>query len=106
MATLALSSDPVPLRLDEHGVYRVGNSRVLLEVVIGDFQNGSSADEIVLNYSTLELPDVYAVIAYYLRHREEVDGYLKARRAEAEELREKIESNQPDRAALRERLLA
>jgi hypothetical protein len=43
----------------------------------------------------LELADVHAVVAYYLRHREEVRAYLKRRHKEAEALRAKIETERP-----------
>jgi hypothetical protein len=46
-------------------------------------------------YDTLELADVHAVVAYYLRHREEVRSYLKRRQTEAEALRAKIEEERP-----------
>jgi hypothetical protein len=46
------------------------------------------------------------VIAYYLRHQEEVDNYLLQREVEAERLRQEIEAQQPWRSGLREKLLA
>jgi hypothetical protein len=54
----------------------------------------------------LDLADVYGVIAYYLRHRKEIDDYLNTRRQEAEKLRQEIEAKQPNRAELRAKLLA
>ena len=65
-----------PLREDAAGALRVGDSRVLLELVIRAFLDGATPETIVQRYSTLALPDVYAVIVYYLRHRSEVEGYL------------------------------
>lgn len=53
----------------------------------------------------MPLPDVYAVITYYLRHREEIEEYLEERAREHKELRQEIESR-PDYQELRERLLA
>jgi uncharacterized protein (DUF433 family) len=103
---LTIHTDPVPLRTDEHGAIRVGNTRVLLDVVIWEYQDGASPEEIVLAYSTLQLADVYAVIAYYLRHQEEVDNYLQEGEIAAEQLRREIEAKQPSRAGLREQLLA
>ena len=95
-----------PLREDAAGALRVGDSRVLLELVIRSFQDGATPETIVQRYSTLALPDVYAVIAYYLRHRSEVDGYLARREHRAEEVRPRIESQQGDLSDIRARLLA
>jgi uncharacterized protein (DUF433 family) len=102
---LIIQPQPVPLREDEYGVIRVGNSQVVLDIVIGAFNNGADPESIANGYPTLDLADVYAAIAYYLRHRQEVDEYLQARREEAEQLRQAIEAKQPDRAALRAKLL-
>lgn len=102
---LAIRTDPSPLRVDEHGVVRVGDSQVLLDIVVREFHNGAEPEAIAHGYPTLDLADVYGVIAYYLRHREEIDAYLDARRGEAEKLRQEIEAKQPDRADLRARLL-
>jgi uncharacterized protein (DUF433 family) len=103
---LTIHTDPVPLRMDEHGAIRLGDTRILLDVVIEEFANGACPEEIVLGYSTLQLADVYAVIAYYLRHQEEVDNYLREGEIAAERLRQEIEAKQPSRAGLREKLLA
>jgi uncharacterized protein (DUF433 family) len=103
---LTIQTDPAPLRIDEHGVVRVGDSQVLLDVVIREFNNGADPEAITHGYSTLNLADVYAVIAYYLRHRKDIDEYLRARREEAEKLRQEIEAKQPRRVELRAKLLA
>lgn len=103
---LSQSKIAVPLRRDESGAIRVGDSQVLLDVVIREYKNGADAESIVHAYSTLRLADTYAVIAYYLQNREEVDTYLRNRRAEAEKLRLEIEAKQPDRGEFRARLLA
>jgi uncharacterized protein (DUF433 family) len=98
--------EPVALRLDENGDYRVGNTRVLLDLVIHAFEDGATPEEIVQSYDILQLADVYSVIAYYLRHRAEVQEYLKHRDEEAEKVRAKIEAQQGDMAEFRKRLLA
>jgi len=104
--TLPIQADPVPLREDGRGGFRVGASRVPLDVVLEEYENGADPESIVSAYRALHLADVYAVIAYYLRHREEVNEHLRARQGEAAELRREIESKQPDRAELRAKLLA
>jgi tRNA C32,U32 (ribose-2'-O)-methylase TrmJ len=85
---------------------RVGDSQVLLDVVIREFNNGAEPEAIAHGYPTLNLADVYAVIAYYLRHQNDVDQYHGGRRQEAEKLRQEIEAKQPNRAELRAKLLA
>jgi uncharacterized protein (DUF433 family) len=84
----------VPLREDPPGILRVGRSRVLLELVIHAHQQEKSPREIVQMYDTLDVGDVYAVIAYYLAHQAEVDEYLRHRDEEAEAIRRKIEATQ------------
>jgi uncharacterized protein (DUF433 family) len=106
MMPLTIQTDPVPLRTDENGVIRVGRSQVVLDVVIQAFNNGADPASIVQGYSTLDLADVHAVIAYYLRHRPDVDEYLRTRQEKAERLRQEIEAEKPGRSDLREKLLA
>lgn len=95
-----------PLREDVSGALRVGDSRVLLELVIRSFQDGASPETIVQRYSTLALSDVYAVVAYYLRHRSEIEGYLVRREQTAEEIQQRIQNQQSDLSEIRARLLA
>jgi uncharacterized protein (DUF433 family) len=95
-----------PLREDTSGALRVGNSRVLLELVIRSFQDGATPETIVQRYSTLLLSDVYAVVAYYLRHRGEVEDYLARREQQAEEVRQRMECQQGDLSEIRARLHA
>lgn len=103
--TIAFNIEPVPLRQDEHGDIRVGDTHVLLELVVHAFEDGATAETIVQMYPTLMLPDVYSVIAYYLRHRQEVEEYLRGREQRAEEVRRELESRQPDMQEIRKRLL-
>ena len=48
----------VPLWEDPPGVFRVGNSRVLLELVLSAFKRGETPESIVRSYRTLNLADV------------------------------------------------
>jgi uncharacterized protein (DUF433 family) len=104
--TLMVLAEAPPLREDDAGAVRIGESRVLLELVVRAFQDGATPETIVQRYPTLALPDVYAVIAYYLRHRTEVEHYLATRERKAEEVSRRTRSHQGDLGGIRARLLA
>lgn len=92
MAILTLQADPLPFRVEEDGTIRVGRSQVTLDLLIEEFEDGASAEDLVRAYDTLDRADVYAVIAYYLRHPDEVKEYLARREKETEELWRKLEA--------------
>jgi uncharacterized protein (DUF433 family) len=100
-----LTAEPPPLYITNEGVVRITGTRVSLDTVIGAFQNGSTAEQIVYKYPSLNLADVYAVISHYLRHRQEVDTYLAQQRQEIEDVRQKVEERFSP-SGVRERLLA
>jgi uncharacterized protein (DUF433 family) len=104
---MALSAKPdlsVPIRTDEHGTIRVGNTRVTLDVVLARHQQGRTPEQIHESFPTLKLADIYAVISYYLNNRAEVDAYLGQQDKEAAQLRQEIEAKQPQTEPLRARL--
>jgi hypothetical protein len=45
--SLTVAADPTPLRVDSSGAVRVGQTRVLLDLVIGGYNREWSAEEIV-----------------------------------------------------------
>ena len=96
----------VPLFDDGQGGLRVTGTRVLLERIVHAFEDGATPEGIVQSYDTLQLADVYAVLTWYLRHKQEVKDYLRKRAKEAEAIRRRIEAKQPDRTELRTRLMA
>src|SRR5580658_5193296 len=83
---MATVTAEIPLAKDSHGVYRVGGTRVTLDVVVRAFNRGATAEEIVQKFPSLELPDVYQVIGYYLKQRAEFTGYFEQREWEEREL--------------------
>jgi hypothetical protein len=66
-----------------------------LDLVIDQFERGRTPEQIVREYDALRLADVYASIAYYMRHRDEVSRYLARRKAEAEALQVRVQVNHP-----------
>ncbi len=89
--TLAIVVEPTPLTLNKDDVVLVGNTRVTLDTVVAAFSEGATAEEIVEQYPSLQLADVYSVIAYYLRRKTEVDTYLKNRQERATQVRQENE---------------
>ncbi|MBI5667156.1 MAG: DUF433 domain-containing protein [Chloroflexi bacterium] len=85
----------LPLKQDEDGTIRVSGTRVTLDTLIGFYQQGETPEELSAGFTTVPLADIYAVIAYYLSHRAEVDTYLKQRQQEAERIRQEWESRNP-----------
>lgn len=101
----AIAAEPIPLTTDSQGVLRVAGTRVTLDTVIEVYKAGSTPEEIARHYPALQLADVYAVMTYYLRHRDDVEAYLSRRREEAAAVRREVESRF-DTRGLRERLLS
>jgi uncharacterized protein (DUF433 family) len=104
--SLTIHNQAIPLRPDEHGGYRIGNSRITLDLLVRGFNNGLSPEMLAYNFDTLVLADVYSVLGYYLRHKMEVDAYLRIREQHADELQRMIEASQPNKDELKARLMA
>lgn len=102
--TLQIGSEPVPVMVDESGAARVGDTRVTLDTLVAVYLRGATPDEIASRYPTLDRVDIYATIAYYLRHQQEVEDYLRQREEEASRVRAGNEENFPPEG-IRERLL-
>lgn len=98
------AADPVPLHVDEDGVIRVGGTRVRFDTLAEAFAEGATPEEMAQQYPSLTLADVYAAIAWYLRHRSEAEEYLRQRRELAEQVRRAEARHSP--VGVRERLLA
>jgi uncharacterized protein (DUF433 family) len=73
----AVGDDKSYVRVDENGVLRVGDTRVMLDSVVAAFQDGHSPETIRNQYPALSLEQVYGSIAYYLAHADDVHAYLR-----------------------------
>lgn len=100
---LSFEREAAPLQMDADGVCRVSGTRVPLETLLAYFQQGATAEEIADAYPSVPLADVYATIAYYLKHRDDVDAYLRHVEAEEAEVSREIRARFPNH--LRERWL-
>jgi uncharacterized protein (DUF433 family) len=67
---------------------RIAGHRIRVQdVAIWHEKLGMTADEIVDQYPTISLADVYAALAYYWDHRDEIEREIAEGDAFAEELR-------------------
>jgi uncharacterized protein (DUF433 family) len=83
-------------------VYWIAGTRVALDSIVWRFWEGDAPESIVQSFPVLTLEQVYGAIAYYLRHQEGIDTYLK--QAEAEE-KVIVEQLRHQNQALHERLV-
>ena len=100
MSTPLLEPMIVPLSRDDAGALRVGQSRVLLEIVMRAWHAGATPEEIVQAYDTLQLSDVYAVVAWCLNNDTVVNEYLATREQIATEIQNELGIVRPVRRDL------
>jgi uncharacterized protein (DUF433 family) len=103
--SISLAAEPVPLEQDDQGTIRVKSSRITLETLLAFFKKGATAEEIFESFPTLDLADIYSIIAYYLHHQAQVEEYLQEQDAKATKTRQKIESRYPT-SEIRARMIA
>jgi len=102
--TLTIVAEPAPLEMNSDGVVLVSKTRITLDTIVAVFKQGTTAEEIVHRYPSLQLADVYATIAFYLKHQQEVEAYLQQRQQQAQAIR-KMNQSRFDSQGWRDRLL-
>ena len=55
---------------------RLRGSRIGIEAILSEYQEGALPEEIALNYPPITLEQVYAAITYFLSHRPDMEEYL------------------------------
>jgi uncharacterized protein (DUF433 family) len=103
--TLVIALEPAPIETDAYGVVRVAKTRVTLDTVVTAFLEGCTPEEVAEQYPSLQLSDIYLVIGYYLRHRDEVHAYLAERQRQANAIQQEAEQRFSP-IGIRDRLLA
>jgi uncharacterized protein (DUF433 family) len=88
----------VPLTQLDDGTIIVTGAGVALEIIVARHNAGDTPAEIQEGFPTLELADIYSVIAYYLSHRDEIDDYVRRQKARTQAARQRFESD-PEVAA-------
>jgi uncharacterized protein (DUF433 family) len=94
----------IPLNYDDRGTIRVKGSRVTLDTIVTRMQVGDTCEEIHEGFPSLTLAQINTILEWYLSNQVEADEYLMEHKAEAERIRQRIESD-PEYKARREILL-
>ena len=88
----------------QEDIIRIKGNRIDIEIVLEDYLEGASPEEILLRYPTLNLEKIHATILYYLAKKEEVEVYLERVRQLDEEAEQEQRLNPlPFVVELRER---
>ncbi len=92
---MAIEIDSPPLHQDQFGVVRVAETRLTLNTLLAVYNRCATVEDLHESSPFADLADLHAVIAYYLRHRKQVDEYLKANKQTAELRRRAAEPDVP-----------
>ena len=103
--SLVPTTEAVPITTDANGTLCIGGTRVTLDTVINAFNAGATPEEIVHQFSSLTLADVYLVVGHYLRNTADVDEYLSQRELVRQSVKQENDIRF-DPKGIRDRLLA
>jgi hypothetical protein len=79
MVRSAMAKDYVELRED---AFYIANSRLPLFLLVTEYENGASPEEIHFSFPSLTLEQIHGAIAFYLANRQVIeDGSWQARKA-------------------------
>ena len=79
------------------GKPRIAGHRIRVQDIVLWTEEGRSADEIVADFPQLSLADVYAALAYYHDHREQIDKDIREDEEFFEQMKPKSGPGLPDR---------
>lgn len=65
---------------------RIKGTRVGIEPIVSDFNEGRSPEEIARAFSTVTLAQIYDAIAYYLENKQLIDEDMAASQRALEEM--------------------
>jgi uncharacterized protein (DUF433 family) len=86
-------------------VIRIKGHRIGLEHIVERYWDGFSPEQIAQDFPGLSLEKIYAVIAYYLHNRAEIDAYIARTNAEHERRMREYDAQEPSPAMKRLRAL-
>lgn len=74
--------------VDDKGVARIQGSKIKVMHLVAEMRcNGFTAEQLHQGYPHLQLSHIYAALAYYLDHREQIDAQIEETDRFVDELR-------------------
>jgi uncharacterized protein (DUF433 family) len=64
-----------PLFEDKDGTIRIVGSRIPLDTIVYEFNQGATAEQIQDSFPSLSLRSIYGALAFYLEHQAAVEEY-------------------------------
>jgi uncharacterized protein (DUF433 family) len=74
------------------GGWRISGTRVSLDSIVYGYLEGETPESIAEDFPSLTLAQVYAGLAFYLKHRDEIDGHLALQQSRWEQLRQQSQT--------------
>lgn len=79
------------IEVDEAGVaWIAGANTKVIEVAIDKLSHGSSPEEMHFQYPHLSVAQIYAALAYYYDHQDELDAEIERQLREVGEMRKQV----------------
>lgn len=106
MMVLIPHTEIIPIEMNDVGTIMISGTRIPIDTVIYAHLRGDTPQTIHEGFPTLNLDDIYLLIAHYLKHQTEFDKYLAKRDEEHQHQRRAEEARHPELVGLKARLLA
>ncbi len=95
------------VRTDKYGERFVAGHRVPIQSVLwAHIEQGMEGKQLAKRFDTLSLEEIYGVLAYYYRNKDELDKYLRDTESEIQRQEDEFfkSHNGPSRLELKQRL--
>jgi uncharacterized protein (DUF433 family) len=96
VAMATVDTSPAYAFQTPQGGWRVTGSRVSLDSVVHAHKEGFSPEQIVADFPSLSLEQVYGAIAFYLHNKDAIEDYLRLQEKAWETLRQESAKRHPE----------
>ena len=82
------------ITVTKEGLWRVSRTRVSIDSIVHGFKHGATPEQIVQDFDSLSLAQVYGIVHFYLTHRRTVEAYLRIQAQQDKALRRTLATKQ------------